>query len=180
MIRINPPSYATKLQKVKSLIEPVEQSEIANKEINHYLAKNWLKGVRQKIKINNICNVGLQYGEDCFNSLLNIINSYQSMGTLEFQNELCMDIPDKISLIGNREQVSNHLNKVSQSGKYLEPTFHYDVGIKNSIISAVLQFVDDSPFKKLRSKNILNSSKRYVGITAKEINGLVCVYLVFA
>lgn len=91
-----------------------------------------------------------------------------------------MEIPDKLSLVGNREQVSNHLNRVSSQGFYKELTFHYDIGIKNAIISAVLQFVDDSPFKKLRSRNILNSSKKYVGITAKEISGVVCLYFVFA
>lgn len=180
MIRADPPSYAAKLQRVKGLIESVDPAEIKDKTINHYLATSWLKSVKQKIKLDRICNVGLQYGEEGFFSLLNIINSYQGMARLTFQKELCMEIPDKLNLVGNREQVSAHLNKITQQGVYKELTFHYDIGIKNGIISAVLQFVDDSPFKKLRSRNILNNLKKYVGITAKEINGEVCMYFVFA
>ena len=56
-------------------------------------------------------------------------------------------------------------------------SFHYDIGINNPIISIIYQIIDDSQFKGIRFKNIVKSNKKYIGVTAKIIENISCIYI---
>lgn len=103
------------------------------------------------------------------------------MHELLFDENLCLDIPDELSLIGNRDLISSGIQVIeSKFSNYINFNFHYDIGINSALVSLVSQIVDDSPFKGIRSKNILNSNNVFVGITSKVVEGELCSYYLFA
>ena len=63
--------------------------------------------------------------------------------------------------------------------KYSKIAFHYDLGVKNDVLSVILQLVDDSPFRGNRRNNILTSDYDCVGISVKIVNDIICTYYVF-
>lgn len=148
--------------------------------MNCYLSDSWKKSVKFNIKIPGICNIGLKKGEDQFNPTLDILKNFEGMLDLQWRSDLIIEIPDKISEWTKRENITKILSEVEKTGKYKQIGFHYDFGIKNALLSVILQIVDDSPFRGNRRTNIMNSSYEYIGISCKEINGNICYYFVFA
>lgn len=102
------------------------------------------------------------------------------MEELTWQNDLCLPIPDNISDWTKRENISLLLKELELTGKYSQIAFHYEIGIKNSSVSTILQIVDDSPFRGSRRNNIMNSNFNYIGITSKEYEGQICSFYTFA
>jgi hypothetical protein len=147
--------------------------------LNYYYSKSWKKTGKFKIKINNICNVVLKNGEKLFISTLDIMKNFEGMNLLKWSDDLCLPISDNFEDITKRETISNLLSKIEDLGKFSNIGFYYDIGIKNPIISTVLQIVDDSPFRGNRRNNIMNSTFTHIGITSKIINGNICSYFTF-
>ena len=170
----------------KKLDEDLSENEI-NKRIsmnkinnlNYYYSKSWKKTGKFKIKIENICNVVLKNGEKLFISTLDIMKNFEGMNLLKWSDDLCLPIPDNFEDITKRETISNLLSDIEDLGKFSNIGFYYDIGIKNPIISTVLQIVDDSPFRGNRRNNIMNSTFTHIGITSKIINGNICSYFTF-
>ena len=48
------------------------------------------------------------------------------------------------------------------------------------MLSAVLQIVDDTPFKGQRRSNIQNNQFKYIGISHRKVEDEYCFYFVFA
>ena len=147
--------------------------------LNYYYSKSWKNNGKFKIKIDDICNVVLKIGKNLFNSTLDILKNFEGMNELKWSDDLCLQISDKFEDITKRETISNLLSEIEELGKFHKIGFYYDIGIKNPIISTVLQIVDDSPFRGNRRNDILNSTFTHIGITSKIVDGNICSYFTF-
>ena len=176
-LRTDPKNYIKKIQLVRTYITESNNKDNWNEMTT---PKSWIKQIKYKIDISNICKVGLNKGQEQFDAVCFVLNTLQGMDCVEFQQDLCIELPDELEKIANREDISKVLSDISNIGKYKDLSFHYDIGINNSIVSTVLQIIDDSPFRGLRMKNLVKSSKRYIGISVKIIEDIRCVYILMA
>jgi hypothetical protein len=186
-VRKYPENYVNKLDNIISLISPLTKDEInLSKEctsvnnLNSYFSDSWKKSGKFKIKIENICNIVLKKGKEQFISTIDILKNFEGMEELTWQDDLCLPIPNNMNEWTKRENISVLLKELEFTGKYSQIAFHYEIGIKNSIVSTILQVVDDSPFRGSRRNNIMNSNFNYIGITSKEHEGQICSFFTFA
>lgn len=180
MLRNSPKSFINLIEHAIKLITPTNKDEINDTNINYFMTNSFKKQIKYKICVDNVCNIGLQKGKEQFDSVVNVLRTLQGMDKLEFSTDLCLDIPERMEDVGKREYITESLSRIESIGKYNELSFHYDIGVSNAILSVIFQVIDDSPFKGLRSKNLLNGNKEYVGISCKEVEGNTVAYLIFA
>lgn len=175
--RNNPMKYINKIKILKKYLQPVSNSEVWDKNI---YSKSWIKKIKHKIDIENICHIGLTNDYHYFDDICNILNPMQKLSYLEFSHDLCISLPDILSKIGIRETISLSIEEILRKNIYKDISFHYDIGINSPIISTILQIVDDSQFKGVRFSNLIKSNKTHIGITSSLVEGYRCVYIVIA
>jgi len=121
-------------------------------------------------------------GEEAFKAAANKLPNYQSCGSLQFREDLVINVPEDHKDWKNNTLITQLLSnkKKEVAGKYAECAFNMDMGVSDPELSVLLQIVDDSPFKGKRRENILNPEHKYVGIHYIKQKHKFCCYLVFA
>lgn len=145
--------------------------------------KNSNQTKKFKIEIDGICSINLVVGPKKFEDAINILqSSFSNLKPLEFREDLCIQVPNSREEWTRREIITKLLNELQYKKKHVYKTlgFHFTIGIKNCLISSILQIVDDSPFRGSRRDNILSNSFKYVGISYRSIEGVNCHYFTFA
>lgn len=128
--------------------------------------------------------ISLTRGVQAFQEFANKLRSMQPMAKLEFRSNLQIPIPENPSNWTSKEYIAEAVNNVKANIKdtsgYRNFSFHFDVGSPFSENSFVLQLVDDTPFKGSRSRNILNPTFKYIGISSNKVKNKHCGYFLFA
>ena len=107
---------------------------------------------------------------------------FPSLKSLEFRSELKLDIPSEIEHWLNQDKIHELIisKQKELEGKYKLYGFHSDFGMIDSVLSAVLQIVDDNNCGNKRRFNILNPDFKYVGISHITNGKRFCSYSFFA
>ena len=150
-MRTDPGYYVEKIEKHKKNI----------KNIDDFLIYKENSGIKIAIKEHN-----------SFDLCINQLKELMTMPKLEIKDSLKISIPTEKNKQLDKERMLELILEKKNMNEFTDKqfSFHYDVGSMNAETSCVLQLVDDNCQKKLRQKNILNPSFRYVGITAERIN----------
>lgn len=185
-VRVNPLDYCYKIKAASKFITPLTSKEISESRnyeninsLNSFFSENWKKNSKYKLSINDICNIALSKGNKNFMQIYESIKLMNPLHEFLFREDLCLNISDNIKEWTKREIISSQLNGIEKLNKYSKIAFHYDLGVKNDVLSVILQLVDDSPFRGNRRNNILTSDYDCVGISVKIVNDIICTYYVF-
>ena len=95
LIRTNPNSFSYNIDEINNLITETNKKEIKELNIDFYHSKGWKSKIKYKIYIENICSLGLSEGNSQFQAISGLLKNTQGMDELEFQENLCIEIPDK-------------------------------------------------------------------------------------
>ncbi len=167
--RLNPPSYASLVEKHMQYIVPNEDQNAKNKAF--YVREGMPK-------------ISLLRGEEAFKEFAEKLRNMEPLSKLEYRSNLQIEIPQESSNWASKSTIADSVNKVKQEMKevhcYKNFNFHFDIGSPFSEVSFVLQLVDDTPFKGSRSRNILNPTFQYLGISSQKVKNKHCGYYLFA
>lgn len=131
----------------------------------------------------NGTKVSLVRGEEAFKEVAQILSEMPPSAPLEYTEELVIPIPEDQKDWKNNTLISQLLakKKAEVISKYPECVFNMDLGVSDPEMSALLQVVDDSPFKGKRRDNLLNPNNRFVGISyVSKPKNKFCCYLTFS
>lgn len=168
-LRANPASYIEKVESQKQFI--VANTEEGSKTSAFYVKDNTPK-------------ISLTRGVVVFDEIINILKNTKPMDKLEFREDLQIPIPEDSAKWTAKDNISeivkNKKDSLKGNSSYNNFNFHFDVGSPYSEISFILQLIDDTPFKGARSKNILNPTFKYIGISSLKVKNKHCGYYLFA
>jgi hypothetical protein len=161
-IRSNPPVFATKILE-----------SIAN-----------IKSEEGKLIFDaNGTKVSLSSGEEIFRNVAEKLMTTDPMSPLEYTDDLVIPVPEDQKEWKDNKLISQLLAKKKSElgGKYSDCVFNMDLGVSEAELSALLQIVDDSPFKGKRRENLLNPNNRFIGISyVSKPKNKFCCYITFA
>jgi len=176
LIRTNRLSYCNKIKSFMKFIGNYSDEKYLNffDEYNEFLNFRVLRGVPEF--------------EETINFLKNfekkLIEKKLKIKKLIHIDDLKIPFPEfDINLAKDSGYIKTNFEilKNKLKGKYEVTHYHYDITYKDAEISTLMQVVDDNYGDKLRQKNILRRSTKYVGINYGKISdNLIVVYLVFA
>jgi hypothetical protein len=169
----------------KCRTNPVEYANIVESHIK-YIQNNTdpnSKNAAFYVK-ENIPKIALVRGEIAFRETIEILKKLKPLNPLEQREDLQVPIPEDQSSWIIKDLISENVNKLKakakEEGKYTNFNFHFDIGSSQPESSFVLQLVDDTAFKGNRSKNLLSSSFKFVGINSTKHRNKHCGYFLFA
>jgi len=109
-----------------------------------------------------------------------ILKKMSPLKPLLFNPHLCLSIPKLKSEWAKKEVFMKLISDKKHELGVSKVAFHFDIGYLNAEISAIIQLVDDNTaFKGLRRKNILNEDALQVGITNLSDGLKNCTYIFF-
>jgi len=123
----------------------------------------------------------LNNGWSKLSEFVEVLRTMRPLKPLEFNPNLCLEIPSLKSEWSKKEKFLKLIEiKKMELDQDVKVSFHFDIGYNNAETSAILQLVDDnSAFKDVRRKNILNENNIQVGITNIFDGKKNCAYLLF-
>ena len=155
--------------KILSIINQIRENPKTYSDI----IKNSIKNIRQEeskdgsdkvrfIYENNL-KILLFRGKEAFIEAAEILKEKEPIEPLQFKNEICIPLPEKVEDINNSNYIKEQVKKINE--KYHINAFYKDK-IIDPDIAVLMMIVDDStknPGKK--RETILNKKFKYIGIS---------------
>ena len=115
-------------------------------------------------------------GEVAFNNAINYLKSVKSMGKLEYNPYLTVELPKTESELNYKNDLRLKVENMVNNGISIK-SFWRDV-IKDPEISFLMMIVDDNGDKSgMRRKDLLDPNMKYIGINSIDINGNFVCYI---
>ena len=152
----------------KSFIENIEKSKLN-------IAKNKNNKLIYKDKI----KVALSEGLPAFEEAISILKNCKSMNKLIYDSGLVVKLPQNEEDIQNKSYFKKEIKKMIDEGKPIQ-AYWRDI-IKDPEISFLLMIVDDTGLKAgMKRKDILDPSKKYIGISSTSIGKHFVCFMTFS
>ena len=122
----------------------------------------------------------LNQGLSKLSKFAEILKKMSPLKPLTFNSNLCLEVPIVKSDWVKKEVFMKLISNKKQELRVNKTSFHFDIGYLNAEISAMIQLVDDNTaFKGVRRKNILNEDAIEIGISNLSDGMKNCVYVFF-
>ena len=152
----------------KSFIENIEKSKI-----------NITKNKHNKLIYKDKIKVALSQGLPAFEEAISILKNCKSMNKLIYDSGLVVKLPQNEEDIQNKSYFKKEIKKMIDEGKPIQ-AYWRDI-IKDPEISFLLMIVDDTGLKAgMKRKDILDPSKKYIGISSTSIGKHFVCFMTFS
>ena len=168
--RTQPKLYAEKILQHMQYIK-VNPSITENVQGNNFIYEN-----------NNIKGpkILLNQGWTKLSKFAEILKNMSPLKPLIFNPNLCITVPNQKSDWVKKDVFMKLISDKKHELGVSKVSFHFDIGYLNAEISAIIQLVDDNTaFKGVRRKNILNEDTVQVGISNISDGMKNCTYVFF-
>jgi len=164
--RLNPEQYT---YKVLAHMKFIKQDNTNTKFINYMYKRD------------GEANIMLNKGKEAFEKCIEILHNTQPLKPLELKSELTIKVPDDKELWTDIEFLKRKCNeKKEEYNTIQENAFHFDIGSSNPEVSLIMQLVDDTSFRGIRTSNLLSKEFKYIGIDNQMFDNISCSYFYLA
>ena len=152
----------------KSFIENIENSK-----------SNIVRNKNNKLIYKNKIKVALSQGLPAFEEAISILKNCKSMNKLVYDSGLVVKLPQNEEDIQDKSYFRNEIKKMIDEGKPIQ-AYWRDI-IKDPETSFLLMIVDDTGLKAgMKRKDILDPSKKYIGISSTSIGKHFVCFMTFS
>ena len=160
-IRQNPQKYISVLEDAKNNITTDKKTE-----------KLIYKSPNSKVK------VALNRGADAFDEAIMFLNNLEPMNPLIYHPLITINAPDNELDLKNKDYLKDEVNRIENKNIYIK-SFFRDI-VKEPETCFILLIADDSKNSGVKRNDILDRTKKYMGIVSKNIGKSFACYITFA